>query len=185
MYVGVPTTISAVVGRNFLSPLGGSAAFNLSIEGFAFFVMGGSQPITNGVSTINWTPTQAGVQTINVHYASANFAINGRDSHVVTVKPAPSPDSITVTPEGAPSWGPGLVGTLTQGSYVEVTPQALSGNPVTLTTDGPCAVGGGIITVLGPGQCSITASSLGNGANLAPTNATCTINVIPPPKKRR
>ena len=185
MYVGVPATISAVVGRNFLSPLGGSAAFNLSIDGFPFFVMGGSQPIANGVSTITWTPTQAGVQTINVEYASANFAINGRDSQVVTVQPAPAPDSITVTPTGAPAWGPGTVGTLTQGSYVQVTPQSLSGNPVTLTANGPCAVNGGIITVLGPGQCSVTASSLGNGANLAPTQATYTINAITPPKKRR
>ena len=185
MYVGVPATISAVVGRNFFSPLGGSAAFNLSIDGFTFFVMGGSQPINNGVSTITWTPTQAGVQTINVQYASANFAINGRDSQVVNVQPAPTADAITVTPAGAPAWGPGIVGTLTQGSSVQLTPQSLSGNPVTLSADGPCALNAATITVLGPGTCSVTASSVGNGANLAPAQATYTINVITPPKKRR
>ena len=184
MYVGVPATISAVIGPNSLSPLGGSAAFNLSIDGFTFFVMGGSQPIRNGVATITWTPTQAGVQTINVQYASANFAINGRDSQVVTIQPAPAPDTLTLTPTGAPAWGPGNVGTLTQGSWVAVTPQSTSGNPVTLASDGPCAIEGGIITVLGPGTCSITASSLGNGGNLAPTQATYTINVIRPPKGR-
>jgi len=184
MYVGVPATISAVIGPNFLSPIGGSAAFNLSIDGFTFFVMGGSQPIRSGVSTITWTPAQAGVQTINVQYASADFAINGRDSQVVNVQPAPAPDTLTMTPTGAPAWGPGNVGTLTQGSWVEVTPQSTSGNPVTLASDGPCAIEGGIITVLGPGTCAIIASSLGNGGNLAPTQATYTINVITPPKRR-
>lgn len=185
MYVGVPEQISSVVSPNALSPLGGSQAFNLSIDGFTFFVMGGSQPVVNGVSTISWTPTQAGYQTVNVEYASANFAINGRDSQAVFVQPAPTPDSITVTPAGAPAWGPGVVGTLTQGSFVSVTPQSASGNPVTLTPNGPCAIEGGVVTVLGPGTCSITASSLGNGANLAPTQATYTINVVAQPRKRR
>jgi hypothetical protein len=184
MYVGVPERISSVVSRNSLSPAGGSQAFNLSIDGFTFFVMGGSQPIVDGVSTITWIPTQAGFQTINVQYASANFANNGRDSQAVFIQPAPTPDSITMTPDGAPAWGPGLVGTLTQGSYVSVTPQSVSGNPVTLTPDGPCAIEGGVITVLGPGTCSVTAFSLGNGGSLAPTAATYTIDVVTPPKKR-
>lgn len=184
LYVGVPAQISSVVSANALTPEGGSQAFNLSIEGFTFFVLGGSQPIIDGVSTITWTPTQAGFQTINVQYASSNFAINGRDSQAILVQPAPTPDSITTTPTGAPAWGPGLVGTLTQGSYVQVTPQSISGNPVTLTPDGPCAIEGGIVTVLGPGTCSITAASMGNGANLAPTEVTYTINVVKPPRKK-
>jgi len=166
--------------------IGGSQAFNLSIDGFVFFVMGGSQPIdAQGVSTITWTPTQAGIQTINAQYASANFAINGRDSQVVNVQPAPAPDSITVTPTGAPAWGEGSVGTLTVGSWVEITPASASGTPVTLSTNGPCALESGILTMLGPGACSITASSLGNGGNLAPAQATYAINTIAPPKKDR
>ena len=184
MYVGVPATISAVIGTNSLSALGGSTAFNLSIDGFTFYVMGGSQPINAGVSTITWTPSQPGIQTINVEYASADLAINGQDSQAVNIQPAPTADTITVTPTGSPAWNPGNVGTLTQNSWVEVTPQSTSGHPVTLTSDGPCAIEAGTITVLGPGTCSITATSLGNGADLAPTQAAYTITVTKPPKKR-
>ena len=186
LYEGVPATISSVVSPGSLDRnIGGSQAFNLSIDGFVFFVMGGSQPIdAQGVSTITWTPTQAGIQTINAQYASANFAINGRDSQVVNVQPAPAPDSITVTPTGAPAWGQGSVGTLTVGSWVEITPAAESGNPVTLATNGPCALEAGILTVLGPGTCTLTASALGNGGNLAPSQATYTINVVRNPSKK-
>ena len=188
LFVGVPATISSVVNPASLDRnIGGSQAFNLSIDGFVFFVMGGSQPMNaQGVSTITWTPTQPGIQTINAQYASANFAFNGRDSQVVNVQPAPAPDTITLTPTGAPAWGPGNVGTLTQGSWVELTPNSTSGNPVTLATDGPCTLEAGILTVLGPGTCEVTASSLGNGGNLAPSQATYTIEVVRnPPKKRR
>ena len=186
LFEGVPATISSVVSPGSLNRnIGGSQAFNLSIDGFVFFVMGGSQPIdAQGVSTITWTPTQAGIQTINAQYASANFAINGRDSQVVNVQPAPAPDSITVTPTGAPAWGQGSVGTLTVGSWVEITPSSASGNPVTLATEGPCALEAGILTVLGPGTCTVTASALGNGGKLAPSQANYTLLVVRPEKGR-
>ena len=72
------------------------------------------------------------------------------------------------------------------GSWVEITPSSASGSPVTLATDGPCALEAGILTVLGPGTCTVTASALGNGGNLAPSQATYTIGVVRnPPKKRR
>ena len=184
-YVGVPETVSAVIQPQFQSPLGGSVAFNLNIEGFIFFPMGGSQPVGGGVGSAQWVPGQPGFQTVGVQYASANFAINGSDTQVINVLPAPAPDAITVTPTGAGPWVPGNMGTLTQGNTVELTPSAQSGNPVTLATDGPCAANAGIVTMLGPGACEITAQSLGNGGTLKAAEQTYTITVQAAPRKRR
>ena len=184
-YVGVPETVGAVIQPQFQSPLGGSVAFNLNIEGFIFFPMGGSQPISGGVGTAQWVPGQAGVQTVGVQYASANFAINGRDTQAINVLPAPAPDAITVTPTGAGPWVPGNMGTLTQGNTVELTPSSQSGNPVTLSTDGPCAANAGTVTMLGPGTCAITARSLGNGGTLKADEQTYTVTIQAAPRKRR
>ncbi|HEY7824139.1 MAG TPA: hypothetical protein VIG24_14960 [Acidimicrobiia bacterium] len=184
-YVGVPETVGAVIQPQFQSPLGGSVAFNLNIDGFIFFPMGGSQPISGGVGTAQWVPGQAGVQTVGVQYASANFAINGRDTQVIRVLPAPAPDAITVTPTGAGPWVPGNMGTLTQGNTVELTPTSQSGNPVTLSTDGPCAANAGTVTMLGPGTCAITARSLGNGGTLKADEQTYTVTIQAAPRKRR
>ena len=184
-YVGVPETVSAVIQPQFQSPLGGSVAFNLNIEGFIFFPMGGSQPIGDGVGSAQWVPGQAGVQTVGAQYASANFAINGRDSQVINVLPAPTADVINVTPSGAGPWVPGDMGTLTAGDTVELTPSAQSGNPVTLATDGPCAMNAGTLTVLGPGTCAVVASSLGNGGTLKAAEQTYTITVQAAPRNRR
>ena len=184
-YVGVPETVSAVIQPAFRSSLGGSVAFSLNIDGFLFYPMGGSQPIGNGVGSAPWVPTQTGIQTVGVAYASANFGINGTDTQVINVQPAPTPDAITVTPSGSGPWVPGNVGTLTAGNTVELTPVSQSGNPVTLSTDGPCVVNAGIVTVLGPGSCSITAASLGNGGSLKAADQTYTITVQAAPRKRR
>jgi hypothetical protein len=184
-YVGVPETVSAVIQPQFQSPLGGSVAFNLTIEGFTFFPMGGSQPVGGGVGSTQWVPGQTGFQTVGVQYASANFAINGRDTQVINVLPAPAGDAITVTPTGAGAWVPGNVGTLTAGNTVELTPTSQSGNPVTIATDGPCAVNAGVLTVLGPGTCSVIASSLGNGGTLKAAEQTYTVTVQAAPRKRR
>jgi hypothetical protein len=125
------------------------------------------------------------VQTVGVQYASANFAINGTDTQTINVQPAPTADVITVTPTGAGAWVPGNVGTLQQGNAVELTASSQSGNPVSLATDGPCAINAGVLTVLGPGTCSITASSLGNGGNLTGATQDYTVSVQAAPRKRR
>jgi len=184
-YVGVPEMVAAVIQPQFQSPLGGSVAFSLNIDGFVFFPMGGSQPVGGGVGSAQWLPGQPGVQTVGVQYSSANFAINGRDTQAINVLPAPTPDTITMTPTGSGPWAPGNVGTLTQGNTVELTPSSQSGNPVTLATDGPCAVAAGIVTVLGPGTCEITAQSVGNGGSLKATEQAYTVTVQAAPRKRR
>ena len=182
-YLGVTETIEAVIQPTFQSPLGGSVAFSLEIDGFPFFPMGGSRGISNGVGSTTWTPTQIGPQTVIVQYASANFAINGTNRQIFNVQPAPTPDRITITPAGASAWGPGVVGTLTAGNSVALTPAALSGNPVPLSTDGPCVISAGVVTVLGPGTCVIAATSLGNGGSLAASSANYLINVQAAKKK--
>ena len=184
-YVGVQETVTAVIQPEFQSPLGGSVAFSLNTQGIVSFPMGGSNPIGGGIGSAQWVPTQPGIQTVRVEYASANFAINGNDTQVINVLPAPTPDTITVTPTGASPWGPGNVGTLTQGNSVEVTPTSQSGNPVTLATDGPCAANAGTVTMLGPGQCVMIASSLGNGGSLTATQQVYTITIQSPPRTRR
>jgi len=184
-YVGVEETVSAVIQPSFQSPLGGSVAFNLNTQGIVSFPMGGSRPIAGGVGSAQWVPTQAGVQTVGVQYASANFAINGSDNQAINVQPAPAPDGITVTPTGAGAWPPGNVGTLTQGSFVQLTPASQSGNPVTLATDGPCAAQAGTVTMLGPGECSITATSLGNGGSLTGTSQEYLVTIQAAPRNRR
>ncbi|HEY7823525.1 MAG TPA: hypothetical protein VIG24_11845 [Acidimicrobiia bacterium] len=184
-YVGVEETVAAVVQPQFQSSLGGSVAFNVNIDGFVFFPMGGSRAISGGVGSTQWVPTQTGVQTVGVQYASANFAINGRDTQAINVLPAPAPDAITVTPTGSAPWGPGNVGTLTQGNFVELTPTSQSGNPVTLATDGPCAAQAAVVTMLGPGECSITATSVGNGGSLKPDTQEYSITIAAAPRNRR
>ncbi len=177
-YVGVEETISAVIQPAFQSSLGGSVAFSLNIDGFPFYPMGGSKTLVGDGGQSTWTPTQAGFQTIRVEYASADFGFNGNDTQVINVQPAPTPDSITVTPVESAPWSSGNVGTLTQGNYVEVSAASLSGNPVTLSTDGPCGSDGTFITMLGPGTCTITAASLGNGGSLTASSASYTITVV-------
>ena len=184
-YVGVEETISAVVQPSYQSPLGGSVGFSLNIDGFLFYPMGGSQPIAGGIGGASWTPTQPGIQTVGVSYASADFAINGTDTQVINVRPAPEADEITVTPAGSSLWSQGTAVTLPQGSVTGLTPTSQSSNPVTLTTDGPCALDAAQLNALGPGQCEITATSLGNDGSLSPTTSTYTVTITAPPKKSK
>lgn len=185
MYVGVPATVSAVINPQFQQAQGGSVAFSLDTQGVVSYPMGGSRPIVDGVGSTTWTPTQTGVQTVNVSYSTANFSFSATDGQAIVVQPAPTSDSITVTPTGGSAWSPGVVGTLTVGNYVELTPASASGNPVTLAVSGPCAMEAGTVTMLGAGQCTVTASSIGNGANLSASQATYVIQVQAAPRKRR
>ena len=184
-YVGVEETLSAVIQPSYQSPLGGSIGFNLNIDGFLFYPMGGSRPIAGGIGSTSWTPTQPGIQTVGISYASADFAINGTDTQVINVPPAPVADEMTITPTGSSPWSQGATVTLPQGSAVEFTPTSQSSNPVTLTTDGPCALNAAQLNALGPGQCEITATSLGNDGSLSPTTSTYTVTITAPPKSSK
>jgi hypothetical protein len=177
-YVGVEETISAVVQPAFQSDLGGSVAFSLYIDGFPFYPMGGSKSLVGDGGQSTWTPTQAGIQSIRVEYASADFTINGNNTQVINVQPAPTPDRITLASAGGAPLAAANIRVLKPGNLVEFTAASQSGNPVTLSTDGPCGGDGTYITMLGPGTCTITATSLGNGGSLTGTSNSYTITVV-------
>jgi hypothetical protein len=185
MYLGVEAMVSAVIQPQFRSPLGGSAAFSLNIDGLQFFPMGGSRPAGSGIGSTSWVPTQPGFQTVGVAYSTADFAINGTDRQVINVQPAPTADAITVTPAGDDAWAPGEVGVSQQGDSIPLATSSQSGNPVILATDGPCVANAQTLTVLGPGTCSITAASVGNGGSLTGTTQNYAISVQAAPRARR
>lgn len=180
IYFGVPTTLRTV---NDAGVSGGSSAFNQNKDGFLTFI-GGSNPVVDGVASYIWTPTLSGYLAIGVQFSTAGLAINGSDSRPILVLPAPTPDAITITPSGAAPWGPGVVGTLTAGNTLTLTPASRSGNAVTLATNGPCVINAAVLTVLSAGACTVTASSLGNAGNLATSTQNYTVNIAAAPAKR-
>jgi len=185
MYVGVPERVSAVGNRNFENTTGGSVAFNLSINGVTSYPMGGSPGVVDRIGSAVCTPTNAGVQTVNVDSASLNFQFNGTDSQVINVQPAPANDAITVTPSSAAAWAPSVPVAMVAGTAVTVSGSSTSGNPVTFAVAGPCAMEGASLTALGVGACTVTATSMGNGGSLKGTSANYTVNVTAAPKKKK
>jgi hypothetical protein len=180
MYVGKTASLEAVIGPDVPN---GSAAFWLSIANVTSYPMGGSFPVTltwgqtNGVGSTPWTPTQAGVQTVNVSFSTGNFSISAQDNQVVKVQPAPTADVVTLTAGGVGPWAPGSVGTLKAGTSVALSGASTSGAPVTLSTTGPCTINGDTLTVLSMGSCTVTAASLGNNGSLVASTSDYTIAI--------
>jgi len=180
MYVGKTAKLEAVIAPDVPN---GSAAFTLSIANVTSYPMGGSFPVTltwgqtNGVGSAPWTPTQAGVQTVNVSFSTGNFSISAQDTQVVKVQPAPTADIVTLTAGGVGPWAPGAVGTLKAGTSVALSGASTSGAPVTLSTTGPCTLNGDTLTVLSVGSCTVTAASLGNNGSLVPATSDYTIAI--------
>ena len=174
--VGSPEPLFAILGNNQPE---GSAAFLENNVGIS-----GSIPTSNGVARFVWTPNATGIQTIVTTYTGNTAGFSGSASQVVNVQPAISADSITVAPVGGAPWNPGLPITLQAGSSTPLSATAASGATVLLSETGPCVIAGSTLTVLGSGQCVVTAVSPGTGA-VAGTTATFTITVTSPPKKKR
>ena len=185
LYVGVPADAVAIMGPGVPLTVGGSATFQLLIDGRTEFPMGGSTQVNEGAAWSQWVPRQPGNQVVQALYSSGNFQFGSAPSQWINVQPAPTPDTITLTPTGAPAWGLGVVGTLTQGNTVTLTPTSVSGNPVTMAANGPCAFEDAVLTMLGAGTCTVTATSFGNGGSLSGTTADYTINVNAAPKKKK
>lgn len=183
-YLSVPETLSAVVNPSFINSLGGSVAFNLSIDGFVSYPMGGSRPLVDGTGTAPWTPTKLGYQSVNVQYASLDFQYNGNDSQIINVLPAPSADTVTLTGGGA-AWAPRTPTSLVAGTDVTLAAVSRSGNPVTLAIAGPCAIEGATLTALGVGACTVTTTSMGNAGNLRAASTEYSVNVTPALVKKR
>lgn len=175
LYVGVPVTLQAVPTSQLPPGWGGSGAFQIYRDGIMTFASG-SQPLTNGVVSWVWTPTQTGLQTIQVQFATGNLVFNGTSTQNVNVLPTPATDAITVTPA--------IPATLTAGTSLALSAGATSGATVTLATSGPCVVNAATLTVLSAGTCTITASSIGSGfGGLQATSATYTVAIPAAPAK--
>jgi len=185
VYVGVPADVVTVMGPHVPLSVGGSATLQLLVDGQVEFPTGGSTPVDDGAVWSKWIPTLPGNQIIQSLYSSGNFQFGGSPSQWLNVQPAPFPDNITVNPSGASAWTPGSVGSFQQGSDITLTPTSASGNPVTMASGGPCAFEGSVLTMLGAGTCTVTATSFGNGGSLSGTDDTYTINITAAPQSRR
>ena len=174
--VGQPTVISALVTPTTTV---GSAAFQLN-GGY----LSGSIPLANGVATTQWTPTQQGNQTITTQFSStAVGGPSGAVSQPVNVLPALPTDVISVSaPTGA--WGPGRPISIAAGSSTALTTSAASGTQVLLSESGPCAINGAVITGLGAGTCTVTATTVGSSA-YSPASVDFVVTVTAPPRVRR
>ncbi len=175
--VGTPTILGAQTGTGVT---GGSASF--FFDGIGII---GSTPTnsTGGVSA-PWTPTASGVHTIRTEFSSADGRFSGVSSQVVNIQPTKAQDAITVTPQGAAPWNPGLPISVRAGSNTVLTATAASGATVVLSETGPCVINGAVMTALAPGQCVLTATSPGS-ATVTGTSSTYTITVTAPPKRNR
>ena len=174
--VGQPTVISALVTPTTTV---GSAAFQLN-GGY----LSGSIPLANGVATTQWTPTQQGNQVITTQFSStAVGGPSGAVSQPVNVLPALPADVISVSaPTG--TWGPGRPISIAAGSSTALTTSAASGTQVLLSESGPCAINGAVITGLGAGTCTVTATTVGSSA-YSPASVDFVVTVTAPPRVRR
>ena len=172
-YVGVEDTYEVLIAPDRRSPEGGSAAFSVNMDGFTFYVMGGSKPVRDGVSATTWAPNVPGVQTIQVSYSSADSRFSGTTAQPINVQQAPRPDTVTSSHVGFGSNTPFATGTL-----IDPQIKAQSGNPVVLSTDGPCVMNAGELSLLGVGICSVQARSLGNGRSLAAHSEKFTLEIL-------
>lgn len=180
LYVGVPVTLQAVATSQIPAGWGGSGAFQISRDGFLTFASG-SQPLTNGVVSWTWTPTQTGLQTVQVQFATGNLVFNGVSEQNVNVLPTPRADTVT--------FAPAVPSTMQAGTNIAVAAGAASGSTVTFATNGPCVINANVLTVLSAGICTITGTSVGSGpAGLIGASASTTVTITPapaPPKRKR
>ena len=174
--VGQPTILSALVTPTTTV---GSAAFQLN-GGY----LSGSIPLVNGVATTQWTPTQQGNQTITTQFSStATGGPSGAVSQPVNVLAALPADVLSVTAAGS-TWGPGRPISIASGSKTTLSTSAASGTSVLLSESGPCSINGTVISGLGAGTCTVTATSVGSSAYAA-TSEEFVVTVTAPPKKKK
>ena len=137
----------------------------------------GTAGVSNGVATVTWTPVRTGPVTL-IAYFSGTTGVNagsGRNS-VVVVEPL-KPDQITVTPVGGTgAWVAGETITLANGSSLQLTAQAASRKPVSLTVDGPCSIDGTTLHVNGVGGTCVLTASTGGGDGYSP--ASVSFNIV-------
>ena len=114
------------------------------------------------------------MQTIQASYSSAESRFSGTAAQSINVQPAPQPDTVTsasiVFGRNAP---------FAPGTTIDPHFKAESGNPVILSTDGPCVMNAGELSLLGMGICSVQAQSLGNGGSLVAHSEKFALEILP------
>ena len=177
LYVGSPTIIGAQTGFGVTA---GSAAFFFDGVG----IIGSTPTDANGGISAVWTPPTSGVHTISTQFSSNDGRFTGTSSQVVNIQPAKPKDTIALTPASGSAWPSGSGIPAQVGTSVSLTATTGSGATAVLSEIGPCVINGSTVTALGPGQCTITATSPGS-ATAMPATATYVVNVTAPPRKKR
>ena len=174
--VGQPTTITAVVTPTNTP---GSASFALNNRYLA-----GSTTLVNGVASAQWTPTASGPQTLRASFTSSNTpTITGVNTQMVNVlSPLPSDNVSISSPSGV--WGSAGGVSIQRGTAIPLTTSATSGGQVLLSVAGPCSINGAVLTGLGAGTCTVTASTVG-GNGFSAISEEFVVTVTAPPRKPR
>lgn len=176
--VGETTQLAANISD---ATLQGSAAF-INNTGGTQTGISGSLPVSDGIVTVNWTPTTPGIQTLIVQFSASNSNASAQYSQAINVLPSPQPDPMSVVPSGGSPLIVGAPITLSANQSVALAIATGSGAPVSISESGPCLVNGTtIIAATGAATCTITVASPGGGG-YAPNSASFTINVTAPTK---
>lgn len=125
----------------------------------------GQDKVNNGTANLTWVPNALGKFTLTAKYSGGGGVDAGSASNSVQVVQSLKPDQITVDPAGGTGpWAPNGSVAMANGASVDLNARASSGQPVSLSVVGPCAMSGNTLIVKGVGgACTLTAAS--NGGN--------------------
>lgn len=178
MYVGESTVVGAVLGNQQPD---GSVAFLLNGTGIS-----GSITTVNSAASTAFTPWFSGNTTITVSYTSIqpnNRTYTGTSFQPIAISNPRPTDVISVSGSNG-AWSVGAPIVLTQGKSISLSGGSQSGAPVTFDENGPCVINGSALSAMGPGVCTVTASSPGT-ATVKPVEQTYTVTVNAVSSKKR
>lgn len=168
--LGAPINLVATV---YPSSTQGSVGFTLNGKAISPAI-----PISGGKATFTWTPTAAGNQTLGATYTTTTGG-SGSTTQAITVTAPTAADVITLVQPGWGTWSNGGSYNMGNGSNFTFQASTLSGAPVTLSENGPCAVSGLNLAVnSGSGNCTMKATSAG-GNGYTGVTYTYNINLVP------
>jgi len=171
--IGNPVTMTAVISN---PQLNGSAAF-LNTVNQTTTGISASIPLTNSQSSMSWTPTIMGNQSITADFSASNTTTSGSSTQAIVVQPLGAPDPMSVSGGGLGVLRVNVPVSARTSQRIAISTSSGSGAAVNLTESGPCLlVGATLVTPSSPGTCVLTASSPGGGS-FAPNSASFVINV--------
>lgn len=187
LVVGRSTNVTALIAGatgSDGSPLQGSVGLTNNVNGSVTGISG-SIPLSGSQATATWKPTSPGNQLIVADFSASNSFISGSNTQAVNVLPAPGADPISIGVQGSAAWPAGGTVSAPANASITLFTTTGSGAPASISETGPCLVNGGtLVTSTTAGTCTLTVSSPGT-ASFASSQATVTIDVQAPPKKKR